>query len=70
MEEIPAAQYLGNGVYAEFANGMVRLTTYNGLSDDPRNVIYLDVDTLYSLHNWLQLLEDACGVPLLPPRRR
>lgn len=32
--------YLGDSVYADVEDGMVKLTTENGYPDDPRNVIF------------------------------
>ena len=50
----PTTIYLGDSVYAEMQSGeMVKLTTYNGYLDDPRNVIYMDLDVLKSLADWL-----------------
>jgi len=33
--------YLGDSVYVEVEDDMIKLTTNNGHYDDPRNVIYL-----------------------------
>lgn len=44
--------YLGDSVYAEFEDGMVKLTTNNGYPDDPRNVIYLETAVWCSLMVW------------------
>ena len=33
--------YLGDSVYADIEDGMLKLTTENGYADDPRNVIFL-----------------------------
>lgn len=34
--------YLGDSVYVEIEHRMLKLTTHNGYSDDPRNTIYLE----------------------------
>lgn len=34
--------YLGDSVYVEVENGMLKFTTWNGYADDPRNVIYME----------------------------
>lgn len=34
--------YLGDSVYADFEDGMIKLTTENGLPGDPSNTIYLE----------------------------
>lgn len=41
--------YLGDSVYAEKVGGMLKLTTNNGHSDDPRNIIYLEPEVLRAL---------------------
>ena len=35
-------KYLGDSVYVEEEDGMIKLTTNNGFLDDPRNVIYMN----------------------------
>jgi hypothetical protein len=47
-------QYLGDSVYAEVVNGMVKLTTENGHSDDPRNTILLEPDTFQALAEYVE----------------
>ncbi len=46
--------YLGDGVYAEIENGMVKLTTENGVRTT--NTIYLDSDVYNSLTRWMARL--------------
>jgi hypothetical protein len=46
--------YLGDSVYVEVENMMLKLTTNNGYSDDPRNVIYLDADTFEALLKYVK----------------
>ncbi len=41
--------YLGDSVYAEHDNGMIKLTTENGLPDDPSNTIYLEPEVMRAL---------------------
>ena len=41
--------YLGDSVYAELDNGMVTLTTENGLPGDPSNVIHLEPEVFAAL---------------------
>lgn len=41
--------YLGDSVYAAVENGMIKLMTWNGYPDDPRNVIYLDSSVYQAL---------------------
>jgi len=45
-------QYLGDSVYCEIENGMFKLTTENGLPDDPSNEIYLEPFVLEALINY------------------
>lgn len=44
--------YLGDSVYAEFENGMIKLTTDNGYPDDPRNVIYMEQAVRVTFRAW------------------
>jgi hypothetical protein len=46
--------YLGDSVYAEFVDGKIKLTTENGYSDDPRNIIYLEPEVFDSLLKWAE----------------
>lgn len=48
--------YLGDSVYAEVENEMLKLTTNNGYPDDPRNVIYLEYPTLVALEKYVKQL--------------
>jgi hypothetical protein len=52
--------YLGDSVYAdidEHGRG-VKLTTENGFSDDPRNVIFLEPQVLKSFLCWLERVKN------------
>lgn len=46
--------YLGDGVYAEVVDGMVRLTTEDGVRTT--NEVFLDSHVLRSLLDWLRAL--------------
>jgi hypothetical protein len=51
MEE---KQYLGDSVYVEVENGMLKLTTDNG--EGPSNVIYMEAAVVEAfLYYWQQL---------------
>lgn len=41
--------YLGDSVYADMSDGMIKLTTENGYPDDPRNVIFLEMEVFVAL---------------------
>jgi len=49
----PSKMYLGDSVYAEVVNGMLRLTTENDGSAN--NTIYLEPEVLTALFNYLEL---------------
>ena len=42
-------EYLGDSVYVDVENGMLKLTTENGYPDDPRNVIWLERSVVSAL---------------------
>jgi len=46
-------QYMGDSVYADLENGMIKLTTENGLPDDPSNVIYLESSVFRNLKDYV-----------------
>mgnify|MGYP001591361240 CR=1 FL=1 len=46
-------QYLGDSVYADIEDGMVRLTTENGVPSDPQSVIYLEPEVIVALNNYI-----------------
>jgi len=50
-------QYLGDGVYVEIVDGMVKLTTENG-TDVPSNSIYLDVDVMHAFDTWWTRMQE------------
>ena len=56
MSDLIERRYLGDSVYAEIENGMVKVTTWNGYDDDPRNVIMLEPEVLEAL---MQFYSDA-----------
>ena len=47
--------YLGDGVYAELENGMIKLTTEDGIR--VTNTIYLDATVFDALVKWLERLK-------------
>lgn len=51
-------QYLGDSVYVDFEDGMLKLTTENGYPDDPRNVIYLESHVYGALVDYVKWLRD------------
>lgn len=48
--------YLGDSVYAEFENDMIKLTTENGLG--PSNTIYLELEVFRALVAYETSLEE------------
>lgn len=48
--------YLGDSVYGEIENGMIKLTTRNGLPTDPSNTIFLEPETYDALVEWVDAL--------------
>lgn len=46
--------YLGDSVYAQDDGHMVRLVTWNGYPDDPRNEIFLESSVIQSLMNFIE----------------
>ncbi len=66
MAQMPAKRYLGDSVYVECRGGMFLLTTENGYPDDPRNVIYLELEVYRALQAYAdealrQAASDSCG---------
>jgi hypothetical protein len=47
-------QYLGDSVYADIENGMIKLTTNNGMGDS--NVIFLEAVVYYALRDYVEHL--------------
>ena len=45
-------RYLGDSVYAEMEDDMIKLTTNNRYPDDPRNIIFLEKEVFRSLVNY------------------
>jgi hypothetical protein len=56
MSDLIEKRYLGDSVYAEVEDGMVKVTTHNGYPDDPRNVIFIEPSVMDAL---VQFYEDA-----------
>jgi hypothetical protein len=46
--------YLGDSVYAAVEDGMIKLTTENGLPSDPSNTIYLDPQVCDALARYIE----------------
>lgn len=51
----PDARYLGDGLYADIENGMIRLTAENGM--EATNTVYLEPEVLAEFHRWLDDLK-------------
>ena len=51
-------EYLGDSVYAEFDGDGIILTTENGLPEDPRNTIYLDMNTIVALTRFVEMVAE------------
>jgi hypothetical protein len=47
-------EYLGDGVYAEIENGMIKVTTSNGISDT--NTIFLEAPVARKLMFYIQAI--------------
>jgi hypothetical protein len=60
-QKIVPKTYLGDSVYAKLENGMIVLTTENGYSDDPRNVICLEPSVYQALVLWVTHLMKRQG---------
>jgi len=43
-------EYLGDGVYVDIENGMIKLTTENSI--ETTNTIYLEVEVLEAFRRW------------------
>lgn len=50
-------EYLGDSVYADVEEDMVKLTTENGLPGDPSNTIYLDWSVRRALIKYINQVE-------------
>jgi hypothetical protein len=54
-------RYLGDSVYAEVVNGMIKLTTENEGPDRPSNTIYLEPTTMLALQDYFQAALEAAS---------
>ena len=54
-------RYLGDSVYAGIESGMLKLTTENGLPDDPSNTIFLEPSVLGELLRYVDDLKTAAA---------
>jgi len=48
-------EYLGDSVYAEFEDGMLKLTTENG--EDPSNTIFIEEDVYMALIRYVDKIK-------------
>ncbi len=48
-------QYLGDSVYVETEGNLVKLTTNNGFPDDPRNVIFMEMEVVALFLEWIDV---------------
>lgn len=55
-------QYIGDSIYADLENGMIKLTTENGLPDDPSNTIYLESFVLRNLQQYEKWLVQKLNI--------
>lgn len=53
--------YLGDGVYVEIEDGMVKLTTQNGV--ETTNTIYLEVEVIDALETWWTRMQEKYKSP-------
>lgn len=50
--------YLGDGIYAEVENGTIKLSTWDGISDDAhRRVIYLEPEVYHRLVAFVESIQ-------------
>ena len=55
----PSKVYLGDSVYVDWENGMIKLTTENGLPDDPSNIIWMEPEVVEAFKNFVAAGESA-----------
>lgn len=53
-------RYLGDGVYADVENGMLKLTTENGISIT--NTIFLEPEVIVELRDYIIRHKDEIGI--------
>lgn len=53
-------EYLGDGCYANIENGMVKLTTSNGICDT--NTVFMEPGVLASFERWLKEMRKARAI--------
>lgn len=51
-------EYLGDSVYGSVDGGMIKLTTENGLPNDPSNTIFLEPSVYNNLVSYVEKLKD------------
>lgn len=54
-------EYLGDSVYAEIENGMVKLTTENGFG--PSNEIFLEPEVINALNRYVEWVKSLTSPP-------
>lgn len=55
---MPSKEYLGDSVYCTYENGMLKLTTENGLDTDPSNCIYMEYFVFEALCNYMSKVQN------------
>lgn len=64
--ELPK-EYLGDSVYAEWADFALTLTTENGKPDDPSNTIIFELEVLEKLVGYIdRVMADALAAGVKP----
>ena len=55
---MPQKTYIGDSVYADVEDGMIKLTTENGGPDGPSNTIYLEPRVFESLCDYVKYVKE------------
>lgn len=58
-------RYLGDSVYAEFKDGVIILTTENGMPDDPSNTIIINREVARAYDKFLENLVEEMSVKII-----
>ena len=64
MKDFPEKDYIGDGLYAQFANEMLMLTTEDGIS--ATNTIFLEPEVFVALCHYIQRSPFAALIPKPP----
>lgn len=59
MTDTKFKEYLGDSVYADYENGMIKLTTENG--NGASNTIFLELEVYYELGRYVARLKEIAG---------